>query len=170
MTAPRARDTDELLERFERYRDVKGTLELFDALCSGNAYAVRDALMHALKHPMAEDVVAWLARRGVPRPLPPSNVEVLEKRGIEDVDAFLVKKDKEIAELRRALELAQGAAQRAQNAASGYAAASLVLGGVALLGWLAALGVLPFVAEGPTPLRELDGQEQGDGAEEGRGR
>lgn len=169
MPAPTARDTEALLERFERYRETKGTLELFDALCSGNARAVQKALSFALKHPLADEIGAWLERRGLERPRAPTSQEVLEKRGIDDVEAFLQRKEAEVAELRRSLEIASEAARRAQNAASGYAAMCVLLAGVAILGWLAALQILPFVPEGPTPMMEED-EPSGDQNDGGGGR
>lgn len=170
MSAPVARDTEALLERFERYRETKGTLELFDALGTGHAGEVQKALAHALKHPLAGEVGEWLERRGYERPAPPTGQEILEERGIQDVEGFLQRRDAELAELRRSLEVASESARRAQNAASGYAAVCVLLAGVAILGWLAALRVIPFVPEGPTPLMEPEVDEPAGEGSRGEGR
>jgi hypothetical protein len=163
MNVPLARDTQDLLDALERHKEVKGTLPLFDALWSGDPAAVQAALADFLAHPLAGRVGDWLEARGAARPTKPSGAEILERRGIEDVSGWIDRHEKEVAQLRRERDVAVQQRSDALKTANALAMMLVVLAGVALIGWLAAFGVMPFT---PVPIpdgRPLphDGSKQG---------
>lgn len=151
--APVMHDTAELMAGLDRHKLAKGSPELYDALLHGNPYRVRDELSHFLRHPLAAEFAAWLVARGVEPPRRPSNDEILKALGITDIEATLQKKDSEIAKLRKELDYVQGKGSDALKAATGYSFTSVLMFGVALLGWLAAFGVLPF---SPQVIEKID--------------
>lgn len=144
LNAPLARDTAELLAGLDRFRNAKGSAELYDALLTGTPKRVHDELGRVLRHPIAAEIGEWLRARGVEPPRPPSNDEVLERLGITDVEAYVTKKDAEITRLKSELAIVSSRGSDALKAATGYSATTVLLTGVAILGWLAALGVIPI--------------------------
>lgn len=144
LNAPVARDTAELLAGLDRYRNAKGSVELYDALLTGTPKRVHDELSRVLRHPIAGEIGEWLRARGLEPPRPPSSDEILARMGITDVEAYIAKKDAEIAHLKADLDVARSRGSDALKAATGYSATTVLLAGAAILGWLAALGILPI--------------------------
>ena len=166
MSAPVARDTADLLAGLDRHRNAKGSAELYDALITANAAQVRDELGKALRHPLFEETCAWLQVRGLEPPRPPSADEVLARLGITDVEAVLLKKDAEILRLKNEVGELNRRGSDALKAATGYSFITVLLAAAAILGWLAALGVIPIVPEvNPTldKSKSSDKSEQSDG-------
>lgn len=152
MSAPA--DTAALLQALERVREVRGSLEIFDGLVRDEPAAVREALAFAPRHPLHDDVAAWLSARGLAPPSPPDVATVLARHGISDLEAFLDERQKTERRLGSLLADARADAARHASAANAYAAVSVLLAAAAFLGWLAAFGVLPFKPEGPVPVPE----------------
>lgn len=152
MTAPP--DTAALLQALERVREVRGSLELFDGLVRDEPAAVRDALAFAPRHPLRDDVGAWLAARGLDAPPPPDLAAALARHGISDLESWVEERKRTERRLGSMLADARADAARHASAANAYAAVSVLLAAAALLGWLAAFGVLPFQPEGPVPVPE----------------
>lgn len=145
-------DTAALCEAFERVRERPGTIELFDAVAAEDALAVAAALGRFPRHPFARDLGVWLAARGVDAPERPTPEEILARHGIDDLEARLEADQRDASRLRESLERAFVRAERAESVASAYAAILLLVVGVAVVGWAAALGVLPIFA--PPPAEE----------------
>lgn len=137
-------DTQDLLDALERYKEVRGTLPLFDALWSGDPARVYTSLGENLTHPLAEDLARWLAARGVARPARPSNDAVLEQKGVEDVAAWIERHEKEVLKLRRERDDAARQRSDALKAANGLAMILVVVTAAGIMGWLAAFGVMSF--------------------------
>lgn len=154
-------DTADVLEGLDRNRLAKGSGELYDAILTRSPAEVCAELAKHPRHPVAELLGEWLRARGVEPPPPPSADEVLARLGIPDIEAHLQKKDAEIQKLRRELEDVRSKGSDALRAATGYSFTTVLLVGVAILGWLAALGVLPITPYVPPTLDELQ-KEQGD--------
>lgn len=159
MTAPLARDTAALMEGLDRHRLAKGSPELYDALLQGSPHRVRDELVHFLRHPLAAELGDWLRARGVQPPAAPTNDEVLARLGIADIEAHLARKEAELAKLRQELASVTDRGHSALKAATGYSATTALLFGAAVLGWLAAFGVIPFTPE-LTPTVEMEKARQ----------
>lgn len=153
MRVPLARDTQELLDALDRYKEVRGTVPLFDALWSGEPGEVQRALSEFLAHPLAGPIGDWLEARGAARPVKVSNEEVLERRGVADVAGWLDQHEKEAAQLRRERDVAFQKCSDALKAANGLSLMLVLVSGVAVIGWLAAFGVFAF-----TPLKIPDGK------------
>lgn len=143
-----------LLDDLDRLRDVKGSVEIFDALAVDDAPAVAAALARFPRHPLAAALTQWLAARGLEGPRVPSPAEVATKLGIDDLEAHLDAENQLRTRLERSLEAASSRAERAETVANAYAAILVVVALVAALGWLAALGALPLLGV-PT-----DGEER----------
>lgn len=144
MNARSATDTQDLLDALDRHKEAKGTLALFDALFVEDADAVYYALTDHLTHPLSDRLGVWLEARGVARPAKPSSAEILERRGVTDVDAWITRHEKEMAAMKEELEVARRLRNEALIAANSFSAILVVFVAVAVLGWLAAFGVLPF--------------------------
>lgn len=157
-------DTEALLSGLDRYRSVRGTVELFDALLEEDVSAVSRELGRAPRHPLGEELRAWLGARGARAPRTPTNDEVLAAHGILDVDDWLADHDKRMHELEERLARASLGRQRAERSASAYAGVTVILLGVAVLGWLAALGVITIGAEKLPTVDDLDQPTQGGAA------
>lgn len=155
-------DTAALVEGLERFSTLVGTVELFDALVAESSEQVAAAIGAHPSHPMSAAVLAWLAERGVAGARPPTVAEVLAKHGIVDLEAHLVAESKRVATLQTGLNAAWERADRGEAAANAYAAVLVLCVGLALLGWAAALGVVPILdpentaAEPPSPVRTGD--------------
>ena len=130
-----APDTRSLLLALERHREVRGSLWLYDALLRDDVEEVRAALARVPSHADAADIRVWLRARGVEPDLSPSAAIAAPASRAPDVT------------LARAI----AARDEAIRAANGYAGISVVLAAVAMLGWLAAFGLIPFQPEAPTP-------------------
>lgn len=139
-----AADTEALIDRLDRVREARGTIELFDGLLAEDAEAVAKALAVHLRHPLAQEFSVWLSARGVATPAPPSPAEVAERLGITDLDAHFAEEAKTRARLTTSADEAWKRARRAEAVANAYAAVLVLLVGVAIMGWLAALDALPF--------------------------
>lgn len=168
MSAPVARDTADLLAGLDRHRNAKGSPEIYDALLTANAGQVRDELGKVLRHPMAEEIHVWLLARGIDPPKPPSNDEVLARLGILDIESVLLKKDAELLRLKNQVTELQNRGSDALKAATGYSFTTVLLAGVAVLGWLAALGVIPINQE-VIPTLDKSKTEQKAGPSDGVG-
>lgn len=151
MGHPLPTDTQELLDALDRYKNVLGSLPIFDALWAGDAPALERALAEHLGHPLAEDLGRWLETRGLTRPSPPSNDEVLQRRGITDVAGWIDQHQAEVTRLKTERDDALAQRLDALKAAHGLSVVLVVVAGVAITGWLAAFGVLGF---SPLPLPE----------------
>ncbi len=146
-------DTETLLDALDRVRDARGSIELFDALAAEDAAAVATVLARFVRHPLAEELRAWLHARGVEGASLPSPGEVAQKLGITDLEAHLETEARDRARLSRSLEEAWKRAERAETVANAYAAILVVVALAAVLGWLAALGVVPILG-GPGDVPE----------------
>ncbi|MBM4391690.1 MAG: hypothetical protein FJ090_11255 [Deltaproteobacteria bacterium] len=138
-------DTEALLDAIDRVRDARGSIELFDALAAEDAAAVATALARFGRHPLAEPVREWLRARGIEGASLPSPAEVALRLGISDLEAHLETDARERARLARSLGEAWQRAERAETVANAYAAILVVVALAAVLGWLAALGVVPIL-------------------------
>ena len=167
LNAPLARDTADLLAGLDRFRNAKGSAELYDALLTGTPKRVFDELSRVLRHPIAAEIGEWLRARGVEPPRPPSNDEVLQRLGITDVEAYVARKEAEISRLKSELAVASSRGSDALKAATGYSATTVLLAGAAILGWLAALGVIPINPQIDTTLDK--GKDKGSSQPEGNG-
>lgn len=139
-----APDTNALLEALERQKDVRGTLELFDALWAGDPAQVQHALAGTLNHPLADEVGRWLEARGAARPSKPTNEQELQRRGVTDVAAFVDGLRAEVAQLRKERDDAMQQRSDALKAANGLGLMIFVVAGAGILGWLAAFGVIDW--------------------------
>ena len=139
----RPADSERLLEELDRFRDAPGTLRLFDAILAEDVEAVRLALGRALRHPLVDEVHAWLAARGATGPRGATPEEVLAEAGIPDLQAFLSDALAERSRLEATLARLQVEKATVERSASAYAALCVVCAVVAVLGWMAALGDLP---------------------------
>lgn len=169
MSAPLARDTAELLAGLDRHKLARGSAELYDALLYGSPKRVADELRAVQRHPLHEELARWLVARGEQPPAPPSNDEILARLGIEDIEAHLARKDAEIAKLRKELADISTRGHDALKAATGYSFTTVLLAGVAVMGWLAAFGVLPFSPQVIPTLDELKQQQESKGQDDGNG-
>ncbi len=138
-------DTEALLDALDRVRDVRGSIDLFDGIAADDTAAVATALARFVRHPLAEKVRAWLRVRGVEGAALPSPGEVARALGISDLQAHLETEARDRARLSRSLEEAWKRAERAETVANAYAAILVLMALVAVLGWLAALGVVPIL-------------------------
>ncbi len=137
-------DTQELLDALDRYKEVRGTLPLFDALWSNDPARVYEAFAEHLTHPVADGLTVWLNVRGIARPVRPTNDAVLQQKGVEDVAAWVEKHEKEVLKLRRERDAAVMAGSDALKAANGLGLVLVVVAAAGVIGWLAAFGVMPF--------------------------
>ena len=140
-------DTEGLLDALDQFRDVRGTVALFDGLAVRDPNLVLNALVGVPEHPLAGRIAAWLRGRGVEPPPPPTAEELLARLGIGDVARWVQDQDRALQRLESRLRDVEGARQRAERAANGFAAVSVLLLAGAVLGWMAAFGVLPFSPE-----------------------
>jgi hypothetical protein len=138
-------DTAALLEALERHREVRGSLPLFDGLLRDDPAAVQAAIADAPVHPVRDAVEGWLRARGVDVPVGSDSAAARELASI--------RAEATLRERRLAEEAADARRERdvAVRAANAYAAMCVLLAMIAIGGWLAAFGVVPFHAEGPTP-------------------
>jgi len=125
-------------------RERPGTAELFDALIEEDAEEVARVHGSFPRHPKAELVGRWLATRGVEGPRPPTVDEVMAAHGILDLEAHLLSVQKQLSVTQRGLDEAWGRANRAETVANAYAAVMVLLVMLTVLGWAAALGVVPL--------------------------
>ncbi|MFZ5478117.1 MAG: hypothetical protein ACOZNI_15220 [Myxococcota bacterium] len=137
-------DTAPLLAALERHREVRGSLPLYDALVRDDPDAVADALGDAPRHPLRPDVEAWLRARGVePAGDDPER---------EELRARLAAAERHARDLQRRLDEAVAARAGAVRTADAAALVGVLLAAVAIAGWLAAFGVLPFSPERAPPV------------------
>ena len=147
-------DRGALVTRLERFVEFPGTLPLFDVLSLPEGPEMTALVAVVIgrfpTHPLAADVRRWLAANGVDAP-PPDPLAVLAELGISDVRVWAERQKREVVTLQRALEDARESRMRAAVAANGYSLVSVLLLGVALLGWAAAFHLWSFSPEGPLP-------------------
>lgn len=139
-----ATDTEALIDRLDRVREARGSIELFDGLVAEDAESVAKTLAVHPRHPLLEEIRVWLAVRGVATPAPPTPAEVAARLGITDLDAVLADEAKTRARLTASADEAWKRARQAEAVANAYAAVLVLLVGVAIIGWLAALDALPI--------------------------
>lgn len=167
----RAADTEALMEELDRFRTTRGTVELFDALLDQDADAVLNQLKLTPRHPLAEPLAAWLRARGLVPPPPPTPAEILAAHGITDVEGWIVSNKKRVADMEERLSNAVLARESAQRAASVYSGMTVILLGIAILGWLGAIDIIHVVGEAPLSAPDVDKKATGaEAAPEGRGR
>ena len=128
-----APDTRSLLLALERHCEVRGSLWLYDALLRDNVAEVYAALAKVPAHADAPAIVEWLHVRGVDPDLSISGASPTPPPRAPD----------------ETLARVIAARDEAIRAANGYAGICVVLAAVAMLGWLAAFGVIPFRPEAP---------------------
>lgn len=157
----RAADTEALLGGLDRFRTVKGTIEVFDALLDEDVDAVSRALNAAPKHPMLDELSAWLLARGGEPPRPATLLEQLQAHGITDVDAYVAAQQKRIADLEERLGRNVLGRLNAEKNASAYAGVTVILLAVACLGWLAAFGVISISGEKLPTIDDVDKPTEG---------
>jgi hypothetical protein len=137
-------DTRALLDALERVREVRGSLPLYDALIRVDGVAFAQALAMHPRHPLRDDALAWMERRGIAPAAPPDATSRLLAYGIEDVDTYVATVRATERDLRaRAADLAAEAA-RARQVANAASLVCVLLGILAAVGWAAVLGDLPF--------------------------
>lgn len=144
-----ADDTESLLDALDRHRNRTGSVEIFDALVARNPGAVQLALSRAPAHPLRDAVSAWLRARDVAPPELPSAEEV-RVQALEERIAIL---ERRFVELNRNVDAIAGLGQGTLKVADAYAAICVVLFGIAVLGWAAAFGILPFTPESPVQVQ-----------------
>jgi hypothetical protein len=137
-------EREQILDALDQFRDVRGTVALFDGIATGDAAAIARALKDAPEHPLAGRVGAWMRAQGVAPPSPPTTDELLARLGIGDVGRWVQDQDRALARLEQRLRDVEQARLRSERAASGLAAVCVVLAAAAALGWLAAYGILDF--------------------------
>lgn len=163
MRSPLAADTNAILEALERHKEVRGTLELFDALWTGDPAQVQAAAGAALNHPLSDDVGRWLEARGAARPSKPTNEQELQRRGVTDVALFVDGLRAELAQAKRERDDALLQRSDALKTANGLGVILFLVAGAGVLGWLAAFGAIDWA---PLPLPERM-PESGDGSKKG---
>lgn len=167
----RAADTEALMDDLDRFRTTRGTVEFFDALLEQDADAVLTQLKLTPKHPLAEPIGAWLRARGLAPPPPPTPAEILAAHGITDVEAWIEANKKRMADMEERLSNAVLARESAQRAASVYSGMTVILMGIAILGWLGAIDIIHIVGEAPLSVPDVDKKATGaEAAPEGRGK
>lgn len=142
-------DTEALLTALDDVRLVKGSEELFDALLEGHPAQVRATLARFPKHPLHERIVSWITTRGLEPPPAPTREELFAARGIDDVEVWSDDMVRRIQTLEDQVSRAVQARLQAEKLANAYAAVSAMLAIVAILGWLAAVGVIHIEPEAP---------------------
>jgi hypothetical protein len=142
-TAP---DTARLLAALERERDVRGSFAIYEVVSVDDLAGVAAALGAHPRHPLASDVRAWLEARGAAPPVPDTAAQ-LQALGVEDPAAWVARHRAEVAALRRAVDEARSAALGAGRTASAYALMCVLLAVIAVAGWAAAFGRVPFEPE-----------------------
>ena len=145
---PRAADTELLLAALERHRHVRGSVELFDALLEEQAERLQLALGKVPLHPLRPELIQWLLSRGQRLPELPSPTEL----ALAEVEERLQVQERQIDALRTQVEALQGLGLNSRRMAEAYAAMVVLFVGIALLGWAAAFGLLPFHPEDPTSM------------------
>ncbi len=140
-------DTEALLDALDQFRDVRGTVALFDGLAVRDPNIVLSALAGVPEHPLAGRIAAWLRSRGVEPPPAPTAEQLLARLGIGDVARWVQDQDRALQRLESRLRDVEGARIRAERAANGFAAVAVLLLAAAIFGWLAAFGVVPFSPE-----------------------
>jgi hypothetical protein len=148
LSSGRSADTEELLGLLDKNRRHRGSTELFDALLLEKPEAVSLALSRVPSHPLRQELLVWLERREASLPALPSAQELILSELEERVSA----QDRQIRELKARVEALGGLGLNGQRIAEMYAGACVVLAGVAILGWMAAFGMLPFSPEAPAPV------------------
>ncbi len=149
-------DTQALLAALDQQRGARGTVELFDSLNEENPLKVGFALARAPLHTLRPELEAWMRQRGAEPPAPPGPSELL----LAELEARLVAQERLARALQRDVEALRGLGDGFGLSANAYAAVSVVLAGVAALGWAAAFGLLPFTPEGPTPTIDVSNTSQ----------
>lgn len=148
--SPRGRsmDSEALLALLDRHRYCRGSTDFFDAVMEERVEGVALALSRFPTHPLRVQVVAWLRLREAEVPELPSPTDLL----LGELEERLVLQEKQIRDLSARVEQLSGLGLNSQRVNEVYAGVSVLLVGVAILGWMAAFGILPFVPEGPTPM------------------
>ena len=149
-----AADTEALLDRLDRVREARGSVELFDALLAEQPEGVAKALALHLRHPLLIEVSAWLSARGIEPPTAPGAQAVADRLGITDLESVLAEEAKTRARLTASADEAWKRARRAESVANAYAAVLVLLVGVAITGWLAALDALPISIRPETVVKQ----------------
>ncbi len=145
---PRAADTERLLTALERHRQLRGSVELYDALLEEHAERLQLALGRVPLHPLRPELIQWLLSRGHRLPELPSPSEL----ALAEVEERLEVQQKQIVTLREQVEALQGLGLNSRRITEAYAAMVVLFVGIAVLGWAAAFGLLPFHPEDPTSM------------------
>lgn len=148
-------ERDQLLDALDQFRDVRGTVALFDGIATRDLAAVARALGESPEHPLAGRVGAWLRAQGVQAPAPPTTDELLARLGIGDVGRWVQDQDRALARMEQRLRDVEAARLRAERAASGFAAVCVILVAVAVLGWAAAYGLVPLGGASSAPAETI---------------
>lgn len=143
-----------LIARLDAFLEFPGTIPLFDALSSPEGPGRLEALSRALglhpTHPLAREVRDWLRENGVPVHEPSAD-ELLVELGIDDLRAWVERRQRERQVLERSLKDAQEERAAALLSANAYSFMCVLLVFVALLGWGAAFGFWTFTPEAELP-------------------
>jgi hypothetical protein len=145
---PRAADTEQLLTALERHRQARGSVELYDALLEEHAERLQLALGKVPLHPLRPELIRWLLSRGHRLPELPSPAEL----ALAELEERLEVQQKQITALREQVETLQGLGLHSHRVNEAYAAVVVLFVGIAVLGWAAAFGLLPFHPEDPTSM------------------
>jgi hypothetical protein len=145
---PRAADTEQLLTALERHRQARGSVELYDALLEEHAERLQLALGKVPLHPLRPELIRWLLSRGHRLPELPSPAEL----ALAELEEQLEVQQKQITALREQVETLQGLGLHSHRVNEAYAAVVVLFVGIAVLGWAAAFGLLPFHPEDPTSM------------------
>ncbi len=144
-----AEPTADLLDALDRVREVRGSVDLFDALSAEAPERVRDAVAAHPRHPLRARILAWLAARGVEPPAVEAPAAALARHGITDLDAWIAAAHAREAALVRAVADVKAERDLALRSANAYALVAALLAALAIGGWVAALGGFPFPEEPP---------------------
>ena len=146
--APRAPDTEILMIELDRYRLARGTVPIFDALLEENPIRLALELGRVPLHPCRPLIIGWLQRRDQPLPSLPSPESLL----LSEMEERLKEQERKINLLSRQIETLNEIGFIGRRVNEIYAAVCVLFVGAAILGWMAAFGLLPFTPEAPTTL------------------
>jgi len=139
-----------LVARLDAFLEFPGTIPIFDALTSPEGPEQVEAVSRALglhpTHPLAREVREWLRTNGVDLREPTSD-ELLAELGIDDLRAWVERRQRERQVLERSLADAQEERASAPLSANAYSFMCVLLVFVSLLGWGAAFGFWTFTPE-----------------------
>ena len=152
LPASRAADTEALLSALDKVGRARGSAELFDALLEENVERVAVELGRFPTHLLRPELTQWLTVRGHRLQDMPSPTDLL----IADLEARLEFQERRIRELSARVESLGALGLGSRRVTEAYGAMIALFIGMAVLGWAAAFGLLPFSPEGPTPLKPVD--------------